>query len=89
MGIFSDDFEPVYDIVIEHKLRQTVLEEANPKLIKDCLKQRKVISQSLCVSSGVAFSRNDDCKKSLRFCESFRLRRIRHVEYVKADFYII
>ena len=35
MGIFPVDLEHVYDIVIEHKLRQTGLEGATPKLIKD------------------------------------------------------
>ena len=44
------------------------------KLIKDWLKQCKVLSQSFCVSSGVAFSGNNDLWKILLFCESFRLR---------------
>ena len=45
MGIFPDALEQVYDIAIEHKLRQTALEEVTPKLIKDWLEQRKVVSQ--------------------------------------------
>ena len=32
MGIFPDVLEQVYDIVIEHKLRHTGLDEAAPKL---------------------------------------------------------
>ena len=40
MGIFPHDLEQVYDIVIKHKLLQTALEEATPKLIKDWLEQR-------------------------------------------------
>ena len=76
MDIFPDDLEQVYDIVVEHKLCQTWLEEATPKLIKDQLEKCKVISQSFCVSSGVTFSGNNDLWKVLLFCESFRLRRM-------------
>ena len=47
------------------------------KLIKDWPKQRKVVSQSFYVSSGVAFSGNNDLSKILLFCERFRLRQIR------------
>ena len=35
MGTFPDDLEQIYDNVTEHKLRQTGLEEATPKLIKN------------------------------------------------------
>lgn len=35
MGIVPDDLDQVYDIVMEHKLRQTGSEEATQKLIKD------------------------------------------------------
>ena len=48
MGIFLEDLEQGYDIAIEHKLRQTGLEEITPKLIKDWLEQCKVVSQSFC-----------------------------------------
>ena len=41
MGIFPDDLEQVYDNMTEHKI---VSEEATPKLIKDWLEQRKVVS---------------------------------------------
>ena len=41
------------DNVTEHKI---VSEEVTPKLIKDWLEQRKVVSQSFYASSGVAFS---------------------------------
>ena len=44
------------------------------KLIKDWLKQCKVLSQSFYVSSGVAFPGNNDLWKILLVCESFRLR---------------
>ena len=57
MGIFAEDLEQVYDNVIEHKI---VSEEVTPKLIKHWLEQRKVVSQSLYVSSAVAFSGNND-----------------------------
>ena len=40
MDIFSDDLEQVYDIVTKHKLRQTGIEEATLKLMKDWLEQR-------------------------------------------------
>ena len=60
MSIFPDDLQQVYDMVIEHKLRQTGLEKATPKLIKDWLEQCKVVSRSFYVSSGVAFSGNND-----------------------------
>ena len=60
MGIFPDDLEGVYDLVIKQTLRQTGLEEASPKLIKYWLEQRKVVSQSFYVSSGVALSGNND-----------------------------
>ena len=53
MGIFLDDLEQVYNKT------QIASEEATPKLIKDWLEQRKMVSQSLCVSSGVAFSGNN------------------------------
>ena len=76
MGIFPDDLEGVYDLVIKQTLRQTGLEEASPKLIKYWLEQRKVVSQSFYVSSGVALSGNNDLWRIL-FCESFRPRRIR------------
>ena len=57
MSIFPDDLEQVYDNVTEHKI---VSEEVTPKLIKDWLEQRKVVSQSFCVSSGITFSGNND-----------------------------
>ena len=60
MGIFPDDLEQVYDLVIKLKLRQTWLAEASPKLIKCWLEQHKVVSQSFYVSSGVALSGNND-----------------------------
>ena len=44
MDISPGDLEKVYDNVTEHKLRQTRLEQATPKLIKDWLEQRKVVS---------------------------------------------
>ena len=44
MGIFPDDLEQVYDLVIKLKLRQTGLAEASPKLIKCWLEQHKVVS---------------------------------------------
>ena len=56
MGIFPDDLEQVYDNVTEHKI---VSEEVTPKLIKDWLEQRKVVSQSFYASSGVTFSGNN------------------------------
>ena len=40
-------------------------------------RQRKVVSRSFYVSSGVAFSGNNDLRKILLFCESFRLRQMR------------
>ena len=57
MGIFPDDLEQVYDNVTEHKI---VSDKVTLKLIKDWLEQHKVVSQSLYVSSGVAFSGNND-----------------------------
>ena len=60
MGIFPDDLKQVYDNVAEHKLRQTMPEETTPKLIKDWLEERKVVSQSFYFNSGVAFSGNND-----------------------------
>ena len=57
MGIFPDDLEQVYDNVTEHKITS---EEVTPKLIKDWLEQRKVVSQSFYVSSKVAFPGNND-----------------------------
>ena len=45
MSIFPGGLEQVYDIMTEHKLPQTGLEEATAKLIKDWLEQRKVVSQ--------------------------------------------
>ena len=60
MGILLDDLEQVQGIAIEQKLHQTGLEEVTPKLFKDWLEQCKVVSQSFYVSSGVAFSRNND-----------------------------
>ena len=46
-----------YDNVTEHKIAS---DEVTPKLIKDWLEQRKVVSQSFYVSSGVDFSGNND-----------------------------
>ena len=60
MGIFPDDLEQVYDIVTEHKLRQTGQEGATLKLIKNWLEQFKVVSQSFCVSFGIPFSGHND-----------------------------
>ena len=77
MGIISDDLEQVYNIVIEHKLCQTGLKEANPKLIKYWLEQHKIVSQLFCGSFGVAFSGNNGLRKILLFCQSFRLRQMR------------
>ena len=57
MGIFPDDLEQVYDNLTGHK---TASEEVTPKLIKDCLEQHKVVSQSFYVSTEVAFSGNND-----------------------------
>ena len=57
MGIFPDDLEQVIDNVTEHKIAS---DEVTPKLIKDWLEQRKVISQSIYVSSGITFSGNND-----------------------------
>ena len=45
LGFFPDDLEQVYDSVTKHKIAS---EEATPKLIKDWLEQRKVVSQSFC-----------------------------------------
>ena len=74
MGIFSDDLEQVYGIVIKHKLHQTGLQEA--KLIKDWLEHPKMVSQSFYISSGIVFSRNNDLLKILLYRESFTLRRM-------------
>ena len=57
------------EIVTENKSRQTGLEEAIPKLIKNWPEQHEVISQSFYVSSGVAFSGNNDVWKILLFCD--------------------
>ena len=57
IGIFPDDLEQVIDNVAEHKIAS---EEVTPKLIKDWLEQRKMVSQSFYASSGVAFSGNND-----------------------------
>ena len=57
------------EIVTEHKSRQTGLEEAIPKLIKNWPEQHEVVSQSLYVSSGVAFSGNNNMRKILLFCD--------------------
>ena len=57
MGIFPDDLEQVYDNVTEPKI---VSEEVTPKLIKDWLEQRNVVSQPFYASSAVAFSGNND-----------------------------
>ena len=57
MGIFPDDVQQVYDNVTERKI---ALEEVTSKLIKDWLEQRKVVSQSFYVSSGITFSGNDN-----------------------------
>ena len=57
MGIFPDDLEQVYVNVTEHKIAS---EEMTPKLIKDWPEQRKVVSQSFYVSSGITFSGNDN-----------------------------
>ena len=65
MGIVPDDLDQVYDIVMEHKLRQTGSEEATQKLIKDWLEQDKMLSQSFLVSSGVAFPGNNNLWKNL------------------------
>ena len=65
MGIVPDDLDQVYDIVMEHKLRQTGSEEVTQKLIKDWLEQDKMLSQSFLVSSGVAFPGNNNLWKNL------------------------
>ena len=57
MGIFPDDVQQVYDNVTERKIAS---EEVTSKLIKDWLEQRKVVSQSFYVSSGITFSGNND-----------------------------
>ena len=57
MGIFPDVLEQVYGNVTEHKIAS---EKVTAKLIKDWLEQHKVVSQSLYVSFGVAFSGNSD-----------------------------
>ena len=57
------------EIVTENKSRQTGLEEAIPKPIKNWPEQHEVISQSFYVSSGVAFSGNNDVWKILLFCD--------------------
>ena len=57
IGIFPDDLEQVYENATEHK---TASEEVTPKLIKDWLEQCKMVFQSFYVSSGVAFSGNND-----------------------------
>ena len=60
MAITPDDLKQVYDIMIGHKFRQTGLEEAALKLIKDWLEQCKAASPSFYFSSGVAFSGSND-----------------------------
>ena len=60
MAITPDDLKQVYDIMIEHKFRQTGLEEATLKLIKDWLEQCKAASPSFYFSSRVAFSGSND-----------------------------
>ena len=60
MSIFPDDLDQVYDNVEKRKLHQTGLEEVTLKLIKDWLEQCKEVFQSFCVTSGVAFSGNND-----------------------------
>ena len=57
MGIFPDNLEQVYDNVTKHKI---ALDEVTPKLIKDWLAKRKVVSESFYISSGVAFSGNNN-----------------------------
>ena len=64
MSIFPDDLEQVHDNVKKRKLHQTGLEEVTLKLIKDWLEQCKEVFQSFCVTSGVAFSGNNDFWKS-------------------------
>ena len=49
MGIFPDDLKQVYDNVAEHKLCQTGLEEATPKLVKDLNNAKRYFSHSLSV----------------------------------------
>ena len=49
MGIFPDYLEQVIDNVTEHKIAS---DKVTPKLIKDWLEQRKVVSLSFYVSSG-------------------------------------
>ena len=87
-GIFPDDLEQVYDKVTEHKLRQTGLEEASPKLIKDWLEQHQVVSQSFYVSSGVAFSGNNDFRKILRFYDVDCSYMSKTGKYLKTNSYI-
>ena len=53
MGIFLDDLEQVYNRT------QIAPEEVTPKLIKDWLEQRNMVSQTFYVSSGIAFSMNN------------------------------
>ena len=60
MAITPDDLKQVYGIMIGHKFRQTGLEEATLKLIKDWLEQCKAASPSFYFSSGVAFSGSND-----------------------------
>ena len=57
MGIFPDDVQQIYDNVTERKIAS---EEVTSKLIKDWLEQRKVVSQSFYVSSGITFSGNNN-----------------------------
>ena len=87
-GIFPDDLEQVYDKVTEHKLRQTGLEEASPKLIKDWLEQHQVVSQSFYVSSGVAFSGNNDLRKILHFYDVDCSYMSKTGKYFKTNSYI-
>ena len=59
MGIFPDVLKQVYDIVIEHKLRHTGLDEAAPKLGLNGTTQSVILVLSFHVNSGVSFSGND------------------------------
>ena len=59
MGIFPDVLEQVYDIVIEHKLRHTGLDEAAPKLGLAGTTQSVILVLSFYVNSGVSFSGNN------------------------------
>ena len=73
MDIFPDDLGQVYDNVRGHKLRWTGLEQTTTKIIKDWLEQCKEVSQSYCLSSGVAFCGNNLCEKSYCFVKALGL----------------